>query len=58
MMALLWLIVTALGLRLIYEQSYDVRRLTGARIRKALLVCTFLWVAMLVRTAIWWVLPK
>ena len=58
MMALLWLIVTALGLRLIYEQSYDVRRLTGVRIRKALLVCTGLWVALLVRTAIWWVLPK
>jgi hypothetical protein len=55
MMALLWLITTALGLRLIYEQSYDVRRLTGLRIRKALLYATFVWVVGLVRTALWFI---
>jgi hypothetical protein len=58
MMALLWLITTALGLRMIYEQSYDVSRLTGVRIRKTLVWCSAIWVVLLVRTAIWWVLPK
>jgi hypothetical protein len=56
MMSLLWLIVTALGLRLIYEQSYDVSRLTGVRIRRALLWCTGLWVAALVVT--WLTFPQ
>jgi hypothetical protein len=56
MMSLLWLITTALGLRLIYEQSYDVRRLTGVRIRRACLYGTACWLIYLGYAAIMW--PK
>jgi hypothetical protein len=55
MMSLLWLITTALGLRMLYEQSYDVSRLTGPRIRKATLWASLVWWAYLGYTAIWWV---
>jgi hypothetical protein len=54
MMPLLWLITTALGLRIIYEQSYDVRRLTGVRIRRACLWATALWFVYLVYAVIVW----
>ena len=54
MMSLLWLITTALGLRMIYEQSYDVGRPTGPRIRKACLYATGLWLAYLLYVAATW----
>jgi hypothetical protein len=55
MMSLLWLIVTALGLRLVYEQSYDVNRLTGQRMRRVCLWATLTWWACLGYLAVWWV---
>jgi hypothetical protein len=55
MMTLLWLIVTALGLQLVFEVIYEVKRLTGLRIRTFALYATALWLAVLAYTAIWWV---
>ena len=56
MMSLLWLITTALGIAMLYEQSYDVRRPTSYRLRSTLHICSLIWVACLAWTAIWWVL--
>jgi hypothetical protein len=53
-MTLLWLIVTALGLQLVFEVTWEVRRLTG-RLRTLALYATMLWFAVLAYTAIWWV---
>ena len=58
MMSLLWLIVTALGLRLVYEQSYDVDRRFGVPTRKILLYASGAWWACLGYLAFWWVVLK
>jgi hypothetical protein len=55
MTKLLWLVVLALGHRMLWEMSYHLTLRWMGRLQSLLRWGAWLWVVGLVSTAIWWI---